>query len=233
MKRRHGILTVDNKTNFLKATMEALDNFYELAVTSVFHRANGRAITRPKDKVPELTLDKLLAEMDAYHWDYVKDVHISQWEKRWKLKYFKEILHDAELNPSGSILDIASGAISLAYLHRNTVAVDKDPRCIKELRRHNIRGVIATIPDLPLEENSFDYVTSFNPELVGKVRNQDGIAEISYDRKFGEQLVEVALQVAAKKALIVSYEISHSPPYPEYIERRVLQPLYYVVYRPK
>jgi len=179
--------------------------------------------------------DKLLAEMDAYEWDRVEDVVISQWGKRWKLNYFKEILHDAGINLSGSVLDLASGAISLAYLYRNTIAIDKDPRCIKELRRNHIKGAIGDIKELPCEENSFDYVTSFNPELTGHVwsHNGNGVVEIAYDRKFAEQLVEVALKIAGKKALIVSYEISRSPPHPEYIERRVVEPLYYVVYRPK
>ncbi len=190
---------------------------------------------RLKDNVSERALDKLLAEMDAYKWDGVEDIAISQWGKRWKLKYFKEILDDAGINPSGSILDMASGAISLAYLHRNTVAIDKDPRCIKQLRRNNIKGAIAAIPDLPFAENSFDYVTVFNPELTGSVRsrNGDGTVEITYDRKFAEQLVEVALKIARKKVLIASYEIARSPPYPEYIERRVVEPLHYVVYRPR
>jgi len=191
---------------------------------------------RLKDNVPRRAVDKLLAEMDAYKWDGVEDIVISQWERRWKLKYFKEILDDAGINPSGSILDMASGAISLAYLHRNTVAVDKDPRCIKQLRRNNIKGAIAVLPDVPFEENSFDYVTLFNPELTGSIRSQDGqdsVVEIAYDRKFIEQLVEVALKIARKKVLIVSYEIARSPPYPEYIERRVVEPLYYVVYIPK
>lgn len=190
---------------------------------------------RLKDNVSERAVDKLLAEMDVYKWDGVEDIAISQWEKRWKLKYFKEILDDAGINPSGSILDLASGAISLAYLHRNTVAVDKDPRCIKQLRQHNIKGAIAVIPDLPFEEHSFDYVTVFNPELTGSVRsrNGDGTVEITYDRKFAEHLVEVALRIARKKVLIVSYEIARFPPYPEYIERRVVEPFYYVVYKPK
>jgi len=190
---------------------------------------------RLKDNVSERALDKLLAEMNTYRWDRVEDIVISQWEKGWKLKYFREILDDAGINPSGSILDMASGAISFAYLHRDTVAVDKDPRCIKQLRRNNIKAAIAVIPDLPFEEHSFDYVTVFNPELTGSVRSHDGngVVEITYDRKFAEQLVEVALKMARKKVLIVSYPISCSPPYPEYIERRVVEPLYYVVYKPK
>ena len=190
---------------------------------------------RLKDNVSERALDKLLAEMDVYKWDGIEDIAISQWEKRWKLKYFKEILDDAEINLSGSILDMASGAISLAYLHRNTVAIDKDPRCIKQLRQNNIKGAIAVIPDLPFEGNSFDYVTVFNPELTGSVRSHDGngVVEVTHDRKFAEQLVEAALKIARKKVLIVSYEIARSPPYPEYIERRVVEPLYYVVYVPK
>ena len=190
---------------------------------------------RLKGNVSERALDKLLAEMDVYNWDGVEDIAVSQWEKGWKLKYFKEILDDAGINPSGSVLDLASGAVSLAYLHRNTVAVDKDPRCIKQLRQHNIKGAIAVIPDLPFEENSFDYVTVFNPELTGSVRshNGDGIVEITYDRRFAEQLVETALKIARKKVLIVSYEIAHDPPFPEYIERRVVEPLHYVVYRPR
>jgi hypothetical protein len=188
-----------------------------------------------KDNVSERAVDRLLAEMDVYKWDGVEDIAISQWEKRWKLKYFKEILDDAGINPSGSILDLASGAISLAYLHRNTVAVDKDPRCIKQLRQNNIKGAIAVIPDLPFEEHSFDYVTVFNPELTGSVRsrNGNGVVEIAYDQKFAEHLVEVALRIARRKVLIVSYEIARFPPYPEYIERRVVEPLYYVVYKPK
>ena len=178
-------------------------------------------------------LDKLLAKTATYKWDTVADIVISPWEKSWKLRYFKEILDDAGVNPSGSILDLASGAISVAYLHPNTIAADKDPRCIKHLWQNNIRGVIADIRDLPFEENSFDYVISFNPELIGGVRNLDGVVEITYDHKLGEQLVEMALKIARKKALIVSYEISRSPPHPEYIERRVVEPLYYVLYRPK
>lgn len=185
---------------------------------------------------PEGTVfDDLLAEMDVYEWDRIEDVVISQWEKKWKLKYFKEILRDAGIHLSGSVLDLASGVVSVAYLYRNTIAVDKDPRCIKELRRNHIKGVITDIKELPCGENSFDYVTAFNPELTGRIRsrNGDGVVEITYDRKFAEQLVEVALRIVRKKALIVSYQISRSPPYPEYIERRVVEPLYYAVYRPK
>jgi hypothetical protein len=195
----------------------------------------GRTAMRLKVNVSERTLDRLSAEMDTYNWDSVEDIAVSQWEKRWKLKYFREILDDAGINPSGSILDLASGAISLAYLYRNTVAVDKDPRCIKQLRQNNIKGVIAVIPDLPFEEHSFDYVMVFNPELTGSVRslNSEGTVVITIDRKFTEQLVETALKLARKKVLIVSYEIARFPPYPEYMERRVLKPLYYVVYRPR
>ena len=188
---------------------------------------------RLKDKVPGQALDKILAEMDIYQWDCVEDIAISQWEKRCKLKYFKEILNDAGINPSDSILDLASGAISVAYLHRNTVAIDKDPRCIKQLRQNNIKAAIAVIPDLPFEDDSFDYVISFNPELTGRVWSHDGVVEITYDRKFAEQLVEVALKIAREKALIVSHQIALNPPHPEYIERRVVEPLYYVVYRPR
>ncbi|TET37508.1 MAG: class I SAM-dependent methyltransferase [Dehalococcoidia bacterium] len=177
--------------------------------------------------------ERLLAEMDAYHWDSVDDIAISKEQKRQKLKYFREILNDSGMNLSGSVLDLASGPISLAYLYHDTVAVDSDPACIKSVRQNKIKGVIATIPDLPFEENSFDYVTCINPDLAKRVPDGDSVVKVSYDREFSKQLVEAALKIARKKVLIVSFDLSRFPPHEQWIEKRVVQPLYYVVYRAK
>jgi len=149
-----------------------------------------------------------------------------------KLDYYQELLYHSGVDPSGSILELASGSISLGQLFEGVVAVDIDPDSIRDVHRQGIDGVIATIENLPFAEKSFDYVIAFNPPLKVKVESSDDdICQIIFDRDYERRMIDMALKLAKGKVLIVSYHIAQHPPYMDRVEKRAVQPYHYVVYK--
>ena len=176
-------------------------------------------------------LDVLLAEMDAYPWSLVEDLIFTDRQRREKLRYYNSVLDRCGIGLSGSVLDLACGPISLGHLYKDVVSVDIDPQCIKEVRCHNQKGVITDIYSLPFEEGSFDYVVAIDPPLTPMILHRDGTVRFSVDPEATTRLVEGALKTARKNVVIVSYFMARFPPHPEMIEKRVLEPPYYVIYR--
>jgi hypothetical protein len=175
----------------------------------------------------------LLAQMDIYDWDSVEDMPINEDEKRRRLKYFDEVISVSGVGFNGSLLDIASGTTSLAYLYPDTVAVDEDPQKIKVLRRDGIKAVIADIGSLPFESKSFDYVVSFSPPQRPIIlhSNSNGYHHFIIDQVYNRELVDATLRIARKKILIASHAIAMEPPYEPLIEKRGTSGYYYVLYR--
>lgn len=189
-------------------------------------------ISPPKGKTEGRTpLPELLAQMNAYDWDSVEDMSVNEDEKRERLRYFTEIIGASGVELNGSLLDVASGATSLAYLYPDTVAIDNDPRKTKMLRRAGIKAVIADIESLPFENKSFDYVTSFSPPQKPVILHTDGCCHFRVDQECNKKLVDATLRIARKKALIASYAIAREPPYEHLIEKRDTNGHYYVLYR--
>jgi SAM-dependent methyltransferase len=191
-------------------------------------------ICPPKGKAEaRITLPKLLAQMDAYDWDSVEDIPVNEDERRERLKYFNEVIGASGVKLNGSLLDLASGTASLAYLYPDTVAIDNDPRKTKILRRDGIKAVIADIEDLPFENKSFDYVASFSPPQKQIIlhSSSDGCCRFVIDQECNRKLVDAALRIARKKALIASYAIAVKPPYEYLIEKRDTNGYYFVLYR--
>lgn len=178
-----------------------------------------------------LPLDALLAEMDAYPWDSVEDLIFTDRQRREKLRYYNSVLDRCGISLSGSVLDLACGPTSLGHLYKDVVSVDIDPQCVKEVRHNNQKGVIADIYNLPFEEGSFDYVVAIDPPLTPMVLHRNGTVRFTIDPEATTKLVGGALKTARKKVVIISYFIARFPPHPEMIERSVLEPPYYVIYR--
>ena len=166
-----------------------------------------------------IPLQKLLAWMDAYDWDSVEDIPVDEQERR-RIRYFNEVIHASGLGLNGSILDLASGATSLAYLYPNAVAVDNNPQKIKMLRKDGIKGVVGNIESLPFEAKSFDYVISISPPLKPRILHKDGYVRFTIDQEYSKKIVEAALRIAKEKVLIASFDIALHPPYKEMIEKR-------------
>lgn len=179
----------------------------------------------------ETPLDELLAEMEAYDWSSIPDLPPDREEKTERLAYIEKLLDDAGLELSGSVSDLASGATSIGYLYPDVVAVDSDPRKIKQLCRDNIRGVIASIDDLPFPEKSFDYVVAISPPLKTRILHRNGYVSFTVDREYCRKLVGTALKIAREKVLIASLDIALNPPFEGRIERRELDNYYYVLYK--
>jgi len=179
----------------------------------------------------DIPLPKLLAQMDAYDWDAVEDMPVNEDERRGRLRYFNEVIGASGVELNGSLLDLASGTNSLAYLYPETVAIDSDPRKTKILRRDGIKAVIADIESLPLENKSFDYVVSFSPPQKPVLLSGDGCIHFHVDQEYNRKLVDETLRIARKKALIASYAIALEPPYENLIERRGTSGCHYVLYK--
>jgi len=176
-------------------------------------------------------LPELLTQMDAYDWDSVEDMPVNEGERRARLSYFNEVIRASGVELNGSVLDLASGTNSLAYLYPDTVAIDNDPQQTKMLRRDGIKAVIADIESLPFENKSFDYVVSFSPPQKPTILHQDGYIHFHVDQECNRKLVDATLRIARKKALIASYAIALEPPYEHLVERRGTNGHYYVLYR--
>jgi len=189
-------------------------------------------ISSPKEDAEEgIPLPELLARMDAYDWDSVEDMPVNEDERRRRLRYFNEVIGASGVELNGSLLDLASGTTSLAYLHPDTVAIDNDPQKTKMLRRDGIKAVIADIENLPFENKSFDYVVSISPPQKPVILRSDGCIHFHVDQERNRKLVDATLRIARKKALIASYAIARDPPYEHLIEKRDTDHHHYVVYR--
>lgn len=182
-----------------------------------------------------IALQKLLAQADAYNWDSVEDTPINEGERRKRLRYLHEVIHASGIELNGSILDVASGVTSLAYLYPDVVVVDNDPRKIKILRKDGIKGVIANIESPPFKERSFDYVVSISPPQKLIILHRDGHVRFDVDHEYNREIVDAALRIAREKVLISCYDITMQPPHNDMIEKRDIVDgfyrFYYVVYK--
>jgi hypothetical protein len=186
----------------------------------------------PKGKAEaRIPLPKLLAQMEAYDWDSVEDMPVNEDERRERLKYFNEVIGASGVKLNGSLLDLASGTASPAYLYPDAVAIDNDPRKTKMLRRDGVKAVIADIESLPFENKSFDYVVSFSPPQKPVILHTDGCCHFHVDKECNRKLVDAALRIARRKVLIDSYSIAQQPPYDHLLEKRETNHHHYVVYR--
>lgn len=178
-----------------------------------------------------IPLPELLAQMDVYNWDSVEDIPVNEDERRKRLSYLRNVIYASGIELNGSILDLASGVTSLAYLYPDVVAVDNDPQKIKMLRKDGVKGVIADIERLPFEEKSFDYVVSITPPQKPIILHGDGHHRFVIDQEYNRKLVDATLRIAREKVLIASYCITLQPPYDYLIEKRDTNRHYYVLYR--
>jgi len=186
----------------------------------------------PREKEgKKIPLPELLAQMDVYDWGSVEDMPVNEDERRGRLRHFNEVIGASGMELDGSLLDLAAGTTSLAYLYPDTVAIDNDPRKTKVLRKDGVKAVIADIESLPFENKSFDYVVSFSPPQKPVMLNQDGCVRFHVDQECNRKLVDATLRIARKKALIACYAIAMEPPYEHLIEKRDTNGYYYVLYK--
>ncbi len=182
-----------------------------------------------------IPLPELLAQMDAYDWDSVDDMSVNEDRRGEKLRHLNEVITASGVELNSTILDLASGITSIAYLYPNTVAVDNDPQKIKMLRRDGIKAVIADIENLPFENKSFDYVVSISTPQKPIIVHSNGYVSFGVDYEYNKKVVEAALRIAREKVLFASYYIFLRPPYEHLIEKRDIvngfYTDYYVVYR--
>lgn len=178
-------------------------------------------------------LQELLAQMDAYDWDSVEDIPVNEEERR-RLRYLNEVIDASGIELNGSILDLACGVASLAYLYPDVVAVDDDPQKIKVLRKDRIKGVVTDIERLPFEGKSFDYVVSISPPQrrmkILQRDERDGYVRFDLDQDYNRRIVDAALRIARKKVLIASLPIALEPPHEHMIEQRSTDGYHYVIY---
>lgn len=197
-----------------------------------FLRKTWSRISPPEEKIDEkVPLSKLLAQMDAYGWGSVEDMPVNEDERRERLRYFNKLIDASGVEMNGSLLDIASGTTSLAYLYPDTVAIDNDPRKIKMLRRDGIKALIADIESLPFESDSFDYVVSISPPQKPVILHSDGCIRFHVNQECNRKLVDATLRIARKNVLIASYAVARDPPYEDLIEKRGANEHYYVLYK--
>ena len=182
-----------------------------------------------------IPLQKLLAEMDAYNWDSVEDMPINEGERRKRLSYLHEVIRASGIQLNGSILDVASGISSLAYLYPDVVVLDNDPRKIKMLRKDGIKGVVANIESLPFEDKSFDYVVSISPPQKLIILHRDGFVRFDVNHEYNRKIVDAALRIAREKVLISCYDITMQSPYNDLVEKKGIvhgfYKIHYVVYK--
>jgi len=176
-------------------------------------------------------LPQLLAQMDAYDWDSVEDMPVNEDERQKRLSYIREVIYASGVEFNGSLLDLASGVTSLAYLYPDVTAVDNDPQKVKRLRRDGIEGVLANIENLPFKEKTFDYVVSISPPQKPTILHSDRYCHFVIDQEYNRKLVDATLRIARKKVLIASYCIALKPPYDHLIEKRDTNGHHYVLYR--
>ena len=197
-----------------------------------FLRKTWSRISPPEEEIDEkVPLSKLLARMDTYGWGSVEDMPVNEDERRERLRYFNKLIDASGVEMNGSLLDLASGTTSLAYLYPDTVAIDNDPRKIKMLRRDGIKALIADIGSLPFENDSFDYVVSISPPQKPVILHSDGCIHFHVNQECNRELVDATLRIARKNVLIASYAVARDPPYEHLIEKRGTNGHYYVLYR--
>lgn len=197
-----------------------------------FLRKTWSRISPPEEKNDEkVPLSKLLAQMDAYGWGSVEDTPVNEDERRERLRYFNKLIDASGVEMNGSLLDLASGTTSLAYLYPDTVAIDNDPRKIKMLRRDGIKALIADIESLPFENDSFDYVVSISPPQKPVILHSNGCIHFHVNQECNRKLVDATLRIARKNVLIASHAVAREPPYEHLIEKRGTNGHYYVLYR--
>ncbi len=182
-----------------------------------------------------MSLQELLAQMEAYNWNSVEDMPINEAERRQRLEYLREVIRASGIGLNSSILDVASGVNSLAYLYPDVVVVDNDPRKIKMLRMDGINGVIANIENLPFEDKSFDYVVAISPPQKMIILHKDGFVRFDVNHEYNKRIVDAALRISCEKVLISCYDITMQPPHNDMIEKvgivRGFYKLHYVVYK--
>ena len=187
---------------------------------------------RPGKGIPLL---KLLAQMDTYNWSAVEDMSVNEGERRKRLSYIRELIYTSGMELDGSILDVASGVTSLAYLYPDVVVVDNDPRKIKMLRNDGIKGVVANIESLPFEEKSFDYVVSISLPQKLIILHRDGFVRFNVNHEYNRKIVDAALRIAREKVLISCYDITIQSPYNDLVEKKGIvhgfYKIHYVVYK--
>lgn len=192
----------------------------------------GSLLRKKCDK--RVPLQELLAQTDAYDWDSVDDIPVNVEERRKireRLRYLNEVIYASGIELNGSILDLACGVASLAYLYPDVVAVDYDPRKIKMLRKDGIKGVVADIERLPFERKSFDYVVSISPPHKPiRILHRDGYVRFDLDQDYNRRIVDAALRIARKKVLIASRPIAFEPPHEHMIKKRSTDGYHYVIY---
>lgn len=180
-------------------------------------------------------LDKLLQEADNYDWSSVKDISTNKTEKEEHLRSFKEVIENSGIKLEGSILEFDAGRVSIGHLYRDVVAMDSDPKNVKHLRQEGVKTITGTIDKAPIERKSFDYVVAFNP-LIARPETgwrwlDKGLGEFEIiGSDYKEKIIKRAIEIARKKVLIVSVDITLTPPYKGKIGRRTQGPYYYVIY---
>jgi len=182
-----------------------------------------------------IPLQELLAQMDAYDWDLIEDMPTNEGEWRQRLEHFNRVIGASGVEMNSSILDLASGVTSLAYLYPEAVAADNDPQKIKMLRKDGIKGILADIESLPFEERSFDYVVSISPPQKSIILPKNSCSRFDIDQEYNKRLVNAMLRIARKNVLVGSYFIFRHPPFGHLIEKRDaingFYTDYYVLYR--
>lgn len=178
-----------------------------------------------------IPVPELLAQMDAYDWASVDNIAVSDEERTKRVKHFSELISESGMELGGSILDLASGATSLASSYPDVVAVDNDPQKIKLLRKDGVKAILADIESLPFEDKSFDYVVSVSPPLKPVVFHNDGYVSFGVDHEWNNKLIDAALRIARKEVLIASYFVALHPPHEELVEKRDKNGFQWVLYK--
>ncbi len=192
-------------------------------------------LLRERHNNKRMSLQELLAQMEAYNWNSVEDMPINEAERRQRLGYLREVIRASGIELNSSILEVASGVNSLAYLYPDVVVVDNDPRKIKMLRLDGIKGVVANIENLPFEDKSFDYVVAISPPQKLVILHKDGFVRFDVNHEYNKRIVDAALRISREKVLISCYDITMQPPHNDMIEKRGIMrgfyKLHYVVYK--
>jgi len=192
-------------------------------------------LLREKHNNKKMPLQELLTQTDAYNWDSVEDMPINEADRRNRLGYLREVIRASGIELNSSILDVASGVNSLAYLYPDAVAVDNDPRKIKMLRMDGIKGVVANIENLPFEDKSFDYVVAISPPQKLIILHKDGFVRFDVDHEYNRKIIDAALRIGREKVLISCYDITMQSPYNDLVEKKGIMhgfyKIHYVVYK--
>ncbi len=183
----------------------------------------------------KMPLQELLAQTDAYNWNSVEGLPINEADRRNRSGYLRQVIGASGIELNSSILDVASGVNSLAYLYPDVVAVDNDPRKIKMLRMDGIKGVVADIENLPFEDNSFDYVVAISPPQKMIILHKNGCIRFDVDHEYNRKLIDAALRISREKVLVSCYDITMQSPYNDLVEKKGIvygfHKIHYVVYK--